>query len=99
MIKEEFGDQVKIINYSKLIDPVLNKDNEYMKSKFPEGNFDASKINSIFNRPSKKHGRPIKNKSKAVEKYKNDVNSWTEQEKIYIESKMDKELILFFENL
>lgn len=97
-LKEQFGDQVTILNYSKIIDPEINKDNNYLKSKFPNGIFNEHNITRIFNKPSKNHGKSVQNCDKAQSKYQSDINNWTDKDKNYIKSKIDNTLLDFFDN-
>ena len=96
-LKEKYGDRVVLLNYEKLISPEFNKNNEYLKEKFPKGQFDEKQISNIFNRPAKTHGKPVKSVSKSYEKFQKDINSWTPEEKEYIFERVNID-IDFFDN-
>ena len=91
-LKEKYGERVVFINYEKLISPEFNKYNEYLKSKFPKGDFNEKEVSQIFNKPAKNHGKPVKTVNQSYEKFQKDINSWTDDEKKYIFDKIKIDL-------
>lgn len=97
-LKEKYGDRVVLLNYEKLISPEFNKNNEYLKEKFPKGQFDEKHISNIFNRPAKTHGKSVESVSKSYEKFQKDINSWTTDEKEYIFKRVNIDIDFFDKN-
>lgn len=97
MLKDKYNEQVIIINYEKLISPEINRNNDYLKHKFPDAIFDDNKIKSVYNKPAKSHGKPVKNVAESHKKFEKDINSWSDKDKTYIFNKITMDL-LFFDN-
>ena len=94
-LKEKYGEQVIIINYYNLI----NDSEKYIFEKFNGYELSADKIKKILNKPSKKHGKPVKNINEAVEKYNMVIKSWNEKDRAYIQKHIDEKMYNYFESI